>query len=78
MLTNCSLFVKVKVCDRVEPGHGHNGSTFVFCGCDCLFDTKPIPTSAHACGHSPATMLAITRSVGVAPEVDVKECTLYS
>ena len=36
---------------QIFPGRGHNGSAFVFCACDCLFESEPIPTSADACGE---------------------------
>ena len=66
----------------------HNGSAFVFYVGDYLFDPEPIPTSPDACrellpllmhvGKQLAAMPAVKRSAGVAPEVDLKECTLHS
>ena len=37
-----------------------------------------VPPMLMHVGKGPAAMLAIKRSVGVAPEVDLRECTLHS
>ena len=51
----------------------HNGSAFVFCAGDCPFK----PLLMHARKWLTA-MLAVKRLVGVAPEMDLRECTLHS
>ena len=61
---------------KKTKGRWHNGSAFVFCPGDCLFKSDPSPTSAHACGEVTGCALAARRSVCVAPEVDLGECTL--
>ena len=43
-----TVWVKLTVGLPVEPGHWHNGSTFVFCSCGCTFKSEPSPTYAHA------------------------------
>ena len=45
----------------------HNGRAFVFCEGDCLFNPD----------RQLAAMLAIKVLAGVAPEVDLRECTLH-
>ena len=46
---------------------------------DHLEDGSILPLLKHACGEQqPATMLAIKRSAGVAPEVDLKEHTSHT
>ena len=45
---------------------------FVFYPGDCLFESEPSPTSAHACEE------VTKRLASVAPEVDLRECTLHS
>ena len=32
-----------------KPGCWHNGSAFIFCPGDCLFESEPSPTSVDAC-----------------------------
>ena len=51
---------------------------FVFCLGDCPFKSEPSPTSAPACGKVTSCVLAAKRSADVAPEVDLRECTLHS
>ena len=63
---------------KVEPCRWHNGSTFVFYPGDCLFESEPSPTSAHACSEVTDCVPAVKRSACVAPEVDLRECTLHS
>ena len=52
-------------------------SFIVFCAGDCPFKSEPIPTSADAYEEVTALMLAINRLAGVAPDVDLGECTLH-
>ena len=50
---------------------------FLFCPGDCPFESKPSPTSAHACGEVTNCMPAAKRLAHVTPEVDLRECTLH-
>ena len=59
-------------------GPWHIGSAFVFCPGDCLFESKPSPTSANACGEVTSCMPAAKWSARVAPKVDHGECILHS
>ena len=63
--------------DNKQPGRLHNGSTFVFCSCGCPFESKPSPTSAHACGEVTGCTPATKRLASVALKVDLRECTLH-
>ena len=38
--------LRVKNITLAEPGRWHNGSAFVFCSCNCTFETEPSP---HLC-----------------------------
>ena len=60
------------------PGRWHNGSACVLDLGDCSFKSEPSPTSAHACREVTGCMPAAKRSACVAPEVDLRECTLHS
>ena len=64
--------------DTVKPGRWHNGSAFIICLCDCPFEYKPSPTSAHACGEVTSCTPSTKRSTCVASEVDLRECTLHA
>ena len=61
----------------IQPGRWHNGSAFVYCPGDCLFESEPSPTSAHACREVTGRAPAAKRSACVAPEVDLGECTFH-
>ena len=60
------------------PGRWHNGSTFVLCPGDCLFESEPSPPLLMHVGNWPAALLADKRLACVSPEVDLRECTLHS
>ena len=59
------------------PGRWHNGSAFVFCQGDCPFKSEPSSTSAHAYGKVTDCTPVTKRLACVAPEVDLRECTLH-
>ena len=63
---------------EIEPGCWHNGSVFVFCPGDCLFESEPSPTNAHASGEVTGCVPATKRLAHEAPQVDLGECTLHS
>ena len=56
--------------------YNHNGSAVVFCPGDCPFESKPSPTSVHACGEMTGCILATKRLAHVAPEVNLRECNI--
>ena len=62
---------------QLQQGRWHNGSAFVFCTGDCPFESESTPTSAGTCGKWLAVMPAVKMLAGVAPEVDLRECTLH-
>ena len=53
-----SIHYPLSKCSVLKPGHWYNGSVFVLCADDDLFESELTPTSA---------VLAIKRLAGIAP-----------
>ena len=61
-----------------KSGHRYNGTTFIFCQVDCPFESEPSPIYADACGEVTSCAAGHQEVACVAPEVDLRECTLHS
>ena len=66
--------VQIQLCHIATSWH--NGSVFVFCVGECPFKPEATPTSTDACGGVTSCNASCQRLASVAPDVDLRECTL--